>query len=465
MLIGGVAVTPLVIEPNERDRVRIVDHFAKDDKTECETFASLDGSPDAKSFNVAAVAWDGNGIEIVTKLRRLSPTLPIIATVGSMAVAGVAKAKSVGANECLLKPLAFDRLTEIVEHLAKPVVDSQLYLDLQKEMIGKSPAFLQTLRDLADVIPFEGELPSPILIVGENGTGKELLAKAIHRHGKNKQQPSFAVNVAAIPETLIESELFGHEKGAFTGATERKIGMFERCGGGTLFLDEFAEATGAVQVKLLRVLQERKFERVGGKESLDFKGRLVCATNRNVETMVDSGTFRQDLYFRVSTHIVHAAPLRERQGDVDLLAKHFLGKHGNSKPYKLEREATALLKEYPFPGNVRELENLMIHAIGKAPDGKIGFGQLPVDVMLRRIPSKKSSADANETRFEDSLFEVQYKEAMRSVEAAYGKIRLPEVLEKNQGNVAAAARELGIDEKTFRKKWREAGLPPLSGNE
>jgi DNA-binding NtrC family response regulator len=278
-----------------------------------------------------------------------------------------------------------------------------------------------------------------ILVEGESGTGKEVLARYIHRNSDRKQGPFVAVNCAALPENLLESELFGHEKGAFTGAVSRKAGKFELADGGTLLLDEISEIAPSLQAKLLRVLQEGEIDRVGGKYTKPVDVRIIATTNRNLEEEIEKGTFRLDLYYRISVVPLKIPPLRDRREDLGPLAKFFLEKHGilNDEPPKtLSREAEAFLKEHQWPGNVRELENLMERATLLLDDGTIG----PNDLHSIMRPSRPAAFP-----------EKTGIQPLREME----KKMIFHALEENEGNRTHAAKMLGISVRTLRNKLNE----------
>lgn len=249
---------------------------------------------------------------------------------------------------------------------------------LKSRIIGESRAHFKALTELARVIPNED---LRVLIVGESGTGKELMARAIHDFGPQKDKPWVAVSLAERSPTLIESELFGHEKGSFTGASDRKTGRLEEAGDGILFLDEIGDLQESLQVKLLRVIQEKKFRRLGGKEDIPFRARLVTATNHDLSTESVQNKFRSDLYHRISEYQIKVPPLRERKDDIPLLVEHFLKKLNMKKEMKVVRETEEILKGYSFPGNIRELEN-MVKRFQVVVDGDLALpSHLPLEEM------------------------------------------------------------------------------------
>jgi DNA-binding NtrC family response regulator len=275
-----------------------------------------------------------------------------------------------GAADYVSKPFDVEELRIIVE---RALNDQELQQEVKQlraqvvrryafhNLIGKSPS----MQDIYTKIEQVADSRTTVLIAGESGTGKELVAKALHYNSSRRERPFIALNCAAIPETLIESELFGHEKGSFTDATARRVGQFELANTGTLFLDEIGDLSAMTQAKLLRILQEREFTRVGGVQSIKVDVRIVAATNKNLEELVRKGQFREDLYYRINVIALYLPPLRERGEDIALLAKHFLAKRteeDNRSPQEFSKDAVDLLSRYPWPGNVREMENIVEQA-------------------------------------------------------------------------------------------------------
>lgn len=296
-----------------------------------------------------------------------------------------------------------------------------------------------------------------VLITGETGTGKELAARAVHDFGLAGGSPFVAINSASVQPHLLESELFGHEKGAFTDAMECRHGLFESCGNGTLFFDEIGELPEPLQAKLLRVIQEREFRRVGGNKTLSFAGRLVLATNRDLEKEIQQQRFRSDLYYRINTHHVHLPPLRERREDWRLLAECFLAKHARSAGIRLSQSAKAILGGCDFPGNVRQLEHAIQYCLSHTPLGQILPSHLPPELLAK----PQSQSKPEELIFPVTWLDAAYKTGIAQLEATFSRQYLPRLLQSCRNNVSQAAKTAGLDQKTFRKKWEEAGLPPL----
>ena len=303
-----------------------------------------------------------------------------------------------------------------------------------ENIVGKSPA----MQEIFDIVRQVAPTRATVLLAGESGTGKELVAKAIHQLSPRAKQPFVAVHCAALAPTLLESELFGHEKGAFTGAHERRIGRFEQAQGGTLFLDEIGEIDATIQVKLLRFLGERTFERVGSNKTLTADARLVAATNRNLEELVKTGTFREDLFFRLRVVEIHLPPLRERAGDIPLLAQSFLREFAreNGKPLNdFTADALEALMNYSWPGNVRELRTAIEHAVVLCRGEKIGVRDLP--------PSVRGGGGRGETPLLQHN-DLTVKEAEKQL--------IIRALKETGGNRTMAASKIGMSRRTFHRK-------------
>jgi Nif-specific regulatory protein len=308
-------------------------------------------------------------------------------------------------------------------------------------IIGNSSA----MQEVFDLIAQVADSESTVLIRGESGVGKELVAQAIHYNSRRSTRPFIKVNCAALPETVIESELFGHEKGAFTGAVAQRKGRFELADGGSIFLDEIGDLSPMMQIRLLRVLQEREFERVGGAETMRVDVRVICATNRNLEQMIEEGTFRQDLYYRLNVFPIHIPPLRERRADILDLANHFVAKYSEKNHKNIKRISTPaidMLSIYHWPGNVRELENCIERAVLLSTDDVIHGHHLPPTLQ---------TADATNTGIKQTL-EAQLDALEREL--------IVEALKNSRGNKAKAAQELGISERIMGLRVDKYGIDP-----
>ncbi|MGE4190356.1 MAG: sigma-54-dependent transcriptional regulator, partial [Thermoanaerobaculia bacterium] len=318
----------------------------------------------------------GEGLELVAAARRLEAPPPVVVMTGYGTVQAAVEAMKLGAADFLEKPVDLEALFRLVEsHTARHPPASRFEIPGGPPIVGSHPRLLAALRLLERVAPTE----STVLLTGESGTGKELFARALHALSPRRNGPFVAVNCAAIPETLVESELFGHEKGAFTGADRRRPGRFEIAGGGTLFLDEIGELPVGVQAKVLRILDDQRFERVGGGATLTADARVVAATNRELTSMVAAGEFRPDLLYRLEIFPIEIPPLRERSSDVPLLAGHLLGEIANRlrvSPPRLDDSALSFLSGEPWPGYVRQLANLLERAAIVSPGELLGAADL-----------------------------------------------------------------------------------------
>ncbi len=412
---------------------------------------------------------DRTGLEMLRELQALDARCPVVFITGHGTTDTAIEAMKLGAFDYLLKPLELPHLRAVLDRaftvsrlMRVPAVvaaDAPADDDRTDAIVGRCPAMQEVYKAIGRVAAQN----VAVLITGETGTGKELVARALYQHGERSGKPFLAVNCAAIPETLLESELFGHEKGAFTGAERRRIGKFEQCDGGTLFLDEVGAMTPALQAKLLRVLQDQRFERVGGAETLRADVRVLAATNLNLEAEVSAGRFRQDLYYRLSVFTIHLPPLRERGDDLALLARHYVRRFGRElgkEAREVSPEALELLRRYPWPGNVRELQSVLKQALLKAA------GPLLLPDFLPPLPGQTAEGpgapgEAAETGLEELIEERLrtaggdlYDAAVRWLE----KRLLTRVLRHTGGNQVQAAKILGINRGSIRAKVRELGI-------
>lgn len=392
-----------------------------------------------------------NGMELMEKALTLtSPPICIMMTAyGSVDTAVEAMRR--GAYDFVTKPINIERLEMLVRRAlqtqATEIENKELKQEIKKndgmeQLIGNAPSMVSIFNTIRQVAPTK----ATVLIEGESGTGKEVAAKAIHALSPRSQERFIAVHCASLSPQLLESELFGHEKGSFTGATERRIGRFEQASGGTLFLDEIGEIDASVQVKILRVLGERTFERVGGSKTLEADIRLIAATNRNLKKMVAEGTFREDLFFRLNVVPLLMPPLRERKEDIPLLLKsflHSLAKEHHKPERPFSQAAMELLLEYDWPGNVRELRTAVEHAIVLASSNKLEPTDLPMALRKKNITiplAIKSSTPP----FNEDLNLKQTTENMIS-----------RALKESNGNRTKAAEKLGISRRTLHRRLKE----------
>lgn len=407
---------------------------------------------------------DCNGITILPELLCLpsSPAVICMTAYGAMDIAVTAMKK--GAYEYLTKPLDLEVVAELIERIvksrAKPVQAAQPTTDtvVGPILVGNSPV----MQEIFKLIGMLTDNMVTVLITGESGVGKELVARAIHNNGPRATQPFLAVNCGAIPATLIESELFGHERGAFTGADSLRIGRFEQATDGTLFLDEVAELDPSAQVKLLRVLQEQTFERVGGSETLVSNARIIAATNCDLADTVQQGIFRQDLYYRLHMMTIHVPPLREHTGDIPLLACHFLAQANRELNHSIkgiDKEAMEMFSNYHWPGNVRQLQHQIRRAAVLCRDPYLSAHHLHLDIHA------PSSSIGHTVNFEEqlSLALHEYLKDLIESEERHGQVYnyvagkitgviIGEALELCDGNQVKASALLGISRSTLRKK-------------
>jgi DNA-binding NtrC family response regulator len=402
-----------------------------------------------------------DGIETLHRLRVRQPTLPVIIVTGFNNVATVVRAMKLGANDVLMKPVDHEHLLRSVEQMV--AARSELRRDAPA-MVGSSKAFRKCLA-------LARRFAAPdinVVLIGETGTGKELFARAIHTASRRSAGPFVAVDCSTLAESLIESELFGHEKGSFTGATESRIGRFELAQGGTLFLDEIGNLPIAVQAKLLRVLQTRQMERVGGRDPIKLDVRVVAATNVNLEEAIAAGRFRPDLYFRLQEVMLHVPPLRERDGDIRAIAEHFAKYYAQrfELPVRgVSEAALEILARYEWPGNVRELENAVKSAVVLAGD-MVMPEDLPAPILkcagVDVAAAKASDGGQERLRFEFEVglqgSEVDLKAlGARAAEQAERSV-LAALIRHGSRSHAHLAKILSVDPKTLRLKLRRYGL-------
>ena len=402
-----------------------------------------------------------SGIDVLRATKQADSTIPVILLTAFGSVEEAVTAMKDGAFDFLQKPVDLDHLKLLVQRAARQQELLRENLLLREEyaarygfprIVGEHPA----IREVSQQIQRIAATDSTVLLLGESGTGKELFARAIHHLSNRRDQPFVALNCAAIPEGLVENELFGHEKGAFTGAGARKVGKMDLAHRGTVFLDEIGELPLAIQAKLLRVLEERCFERVGGTQSIEVDVRIVVATNRDLQMLMQAKLFREDLYFRISAVPMTIPPLRDRGNDTALLAEHFLEKFSREfgKPgLKLSGEARQKLLEYRWPGNVRELQNTMERAAILADGASIQSSLLQLPSAAPNTDGVPAGMVPENFDWKGPLEDVTQR-AMRHVE----RVLLESTLKECQWNKTRAAEKLGVSSKTLLAKIRAAGL-------
>ncbi|MBI5572413.1 MAG: sigma-54-dependent Fis family transcriptional regulator [Desulfomonile tiedjei] len=393
-----------------------------------------------------------DGIEALKQIKQISPGIPVIIITAYASVETAVQALQSGAHDYLTKPLDIDELRIKVQQTLEfwrlkeeNILQKRRIENLfdASSIIGRSQTMKEVMERVAQVAPSE----ATVLILGESGTGKELIANALHQGSSRTDRRFIKVNCAALPETLLESELFGHEKGAFTGAIARRPGRFELADGGTIFLDEIGEMTLATQSKLLRVVQEREFEPVGSTKTVKVDIRIITATNRNLEEEVKAGRFREDLFYRLNVVPIPLPPLRERKEDIPLLVEHFLKVYNEKNGRNLQgfhpRALDALMR-YAWPGNIRELENVVERSVILSRDDYVPFSELP-------LPVREATGDSDVKEIREGLRPGM---TIREME----KELIVKTLEENDGNRTRTARVLGITRRTLQHKLKEFGI-------
>ena len=450
----GESCLALIVDDEESIRKTLADVFedegwqsvtAENGKVGLQLFTKR--QPDLVLLDVWMPGMDG--IETLQKMRQLNPKAPIVIMSGHGTIETAVRATKLGAFDYLEKPLSLDKLIPLLDH-ARQIRAQQEEKNKQStvpEMIGNSPLISQIKRQINMVAPRNAW----ILITGENGTGKEVVARHIHDKSSRATKPFVAVNCAAIPEELIESELFGHTKGAFTNAISQKKGKFELAHQGTLFLDEIGDMSLRTQAKILRILQEQAFERVGSTETLTVDVRVVAATNKDLKEQIKTGQFREDLYYRLNVVPFHLPPLRERGEDIFDLTQYFLTRMAHELGEKqkiLSPEAQKVMREYPWPGNIRELKNLLERACIMS-DAEL----IEADFLRDLLGSSEKTGDPLSQEF---LAASTLKQAKTDFERAYilGK------LEENQWNITKTADAIGLERSNLHRKMKLYGIEP-----
>jgi two-component system nitrogen regulation response regulator GlnG len=412
---------------------------------------------------------DRPGLEVFHEIQALDPKRPVLFITAHGTTETAIEAMKGGAFDYLVKPVDLDRLSQVLDRAfeAARLMGVPAVLpaeDKGDRIVGRSPVMQEMCKAIGRIAPQDVN----VLILGESGTGKELVARALYHHSRRADQPFLAINCAAIPENLLESELFGHEQGAFTGASRRRIGKFEQCDRGTLFLDEIGDLPPALQAKMLRVLQEQRFERLGSNETLQTRVRVLAATNHNLEKLVEEGRFRKDLYYRLKVITIQVPPLRERLDDVAELAHYFLFRFDRELGLDLRAfapETLELLQNYSWPGNVRELQSAIKQAMLHA-SGHLLFPEfLPEE--LRQAAGTPAPAPAEGLK-PGSAFDLEelVESLLRrgegglheKVVGAVERLLFTRVLRQTHGHLAQASDLLGLNRATLRHKMRALGL-------
>ncbi|MCR4377339.1 MAG: nitrogen regulation protein NR(I) [Rhodospirillales bacterium] len=417
---------------------------------------------------------DENGLDLVPRMLKIRPNLRIIVMSAQTTILTAVKASERGAFEYLPKPFDINELLSVVHRgleASKGGVSRDRSAEDEEEMplIGRSAAMQDIYRAIARLM----QTDLSVIITGESGTGKELVARALHDFGKRRNKPFVAVNMAAIPRDLIESELFGHEKGSFTGATSRSAGRFEQAQGGTLFLDEIGDMPPEAQTRLLRVLQEGEYTTVGGRNPIKTDVRIIAATHRDLKQLIRQGRFREDLYFRLNVAPIRIPPLRERSEDVAELTRHFLAQAAQEGlAWKtITPEAMGRLKRHTWPGNVRELENMVKRLTALCAEDEIGLGVIEAE--LAEAPPAQVEGDSgglsqSVERHLKAYFRAHgdtlpapglYDRVVREIERPLLQL----TLDATRGNQVRAAEILGVNRNTLRKKIRDLEIPVMRG--
>jgi len=446
----GKQVTILVVDDEQVHRYMLCSMFkdwgwkcveADDGKVAVEAVAKH--QYDAVLMDVRMARMDG--MEAFSRIHAMNPALPVVIMTAYSSVDAAVEAIKHGAYDYLTKPLDFDRLRLTLERAVDRKEVEEKKQERKKAPVAEAVATSSIIgsslpmAELQEMISYVAPTEATVLITGESGTGKELVAAELHKNSERHQGPFIRVNCAALAESLLESELFGHEKGAFTGADRERDGKFVQAAGGTLFLDEIGETSHAMQVKMLRVLQEQELQRVGGEETIQTDARIIAATNRDLEEEVRKGNFREDLYYRLNVVTVHVPPLRDRGEDISLLVQFFVEKFAAKNRRKVEGitpECLQLLSSYQWPGNVRELENAIERGVILMRGEHLTEKSLPLPIQNQKAESGGAVSEAT------SLQEVEKQQILKT-------------LEETGGNKSEAARRLGITRKTLQNKLQK----------
>jgi two-component system, NtrC family, response regulator AtoC len=403
------------------------------------------------------------GMELLQRVGAEFPDVPVIMITAHGTVDSAVAALKAGAFDYVTKPFEQEELKKVIakatraHDLERQNVHPGAAEGERPPLVGQSVA----MRQVDDIVAKVADSPSTVLITGESGTGKELIARELHQRSSRKDKPLIKVNCAAIPKDLVESELFGYEKGAFTGAVGSKPGRFELADGGTLFLDEIGEIPVEMQVKLLRALQESEFERVGGIKTIRVDVRLIAATNRDLKALIADGRFREDLYYRLAVVPISLPPLRERKGDIPLLVAHFVKKYDRrlgKRVVGVDEEAMQMLLAYSWPGNIRELENLMERSVLFADGPVIEGSSLPDALRERPAGAQTPIAAVGPLGAIAAPSGASMKEIVRQAQAELERELITRALEETGGNVTRAAKRLQISRKSLQVKMKELGL-------
>jgi DNA-binding NtrC family response regulator len=453
--------TILIAEDEEKMR-RVLEVNLQD---QYQVLLAKDGEEALRLFNEKEVNLlltdmrmpERDGLSLLHEVKRLQPEIPVILITAYGTIESAIHAMKEGATDYLLKPFKMDEVELVIQrallHADLVNENRQLKEEIKSlhgldTIISKHPKMVEIMGMIQQV----ADSKATVLIEGESGTGKELVARAIHLNSQRAGFPFIVVNCSAIPRELLESELFGHEKGAFTGAVKRKIGSFELAHRGTLFLDEIGEMHKELQVKILRAIEGYRFRRVGGAEEIDVDIRLITATNRDLKAAVDSGQFREDLFYRLNVVTLNLPPLRERKEDILLLVSHFIAKHKKEvkdRSIEISEKALQALKDYPWPGNVRELENCILRAMLLSRSDRIELEDLPTEVR-----SEKEGGYPPVPRDGHELKRMKWQ-LKRKAEDELERVFLREALRRNKGNISKTALDVEMDRRQLQNLIRK----------
>ena len=463
--------TLLVIDDEESVRYSFRRIFGKEGMTVLTAPTAAEGLEAMRQQHPDVVVLDiqlpdRSGLDVFHDIHALDAKRPVIFITAHGTADTAIEAMKGGAFDYLVKPLDVDRLGQIIERAFEAARLMHVPAVLPAEepaadrIIGRAPAMQEMSKLIGRVAPQDVN----VLILGESGSGKELVARALYSHSRRADQAFLAINCAAIPEALLESELFGHEEGAFTGATRRRVGKFEQCDGGTLFLDEIGDMSPAVQAKMLRVLQEQSFQPLGGTRSVRTDVRVLAATNHDLERDVAEGRFRKDLYYRLKVISIHVPPLRERRVDIPELAHYFLftfNREMGSELAGFDPEALAILQQYDWPGNVRELQGAIKEAMLRATGHLILAEFLPETIRHPRAAPPVAAGTENLADIQNlvrGMLDRGEKDVYAKVLQAVERVLLTQVLRRTSYHQGQASEVLGVNRSTLRYKLRELGI-------
>jgi two-component system nitrogen regulation response regulator GlnG len=468
----------LVIDDEASIRYSFQRLFAEEGTEVLTAATAADGLKQARSRQPDVIVLDlqlpdRNGLDLYGELHALDPRRPVIFITAHGTTDTAIEAMKQGAFDYLVKPVDLDRLSQLLQRAFEAARLMRVPAVLPAEeagerIVGSSPVTQEMCKIIGRLAPQDVN----VLILGETGVGKELVARALYHHSRRADRPFLAINCPALPEALLESELFGHERGAFTGAHQRRIGKFEQCDGGTLFLDEIGDLTPAVQAKMLRVLQDQVFERLGGQETVRTQVRVLAATNQDLGRLVAEGRFRKDLYYRLNSTTIQVPPLRQRREDVAELAHYFLFRFNRELDRDLRGiapEALELLQRWDWPGNVRELQGVIRQALLSATGHLLLPEFLPPELAQRGAPNPERGAEESSalpaarsgfdlTGLIEKLLRDGQKDLYAEVTRAVERVLFARVLRQTHGHQAQASELLGLNRTTLRYKLRELGL-------